>query len=194
MNPISQTSHVSSGWDFSETCWVVSLLNTGSALTGHAMIVVEGIENNRLFIGQYEVRSKIIIDQTIGDVMQRTMGNAQGYIAEIRVIENFDEYTRDYKDYSHKSWYATPEKVRIMIDTVKDASQAIKNAIENGEDLPFKYQAAGSSRFWLLGGNGGESCVTWAEKQLKLAEVGNGTIWADLVKAFPEWHTDCVIS
>lgn len=188
-------SRVSSGWEFSEQAWVVSLLNTGSVLTGHAVIVVEGIENNTVFVGQYEVSSKIIVDQTVGDVMQRTMGNAQGYIAEIRVIENVGKYTRNYEGYTHKSWYATPENVRIMIDSVKGASEAIKYAIESGEDLPYKYQTAGSSRFWLLGGNGGESCVTWAENQLKLAQIGNGTIWADLVKAFPEWHAEgCVVS
>jgi hypothetical protein len=193
MNSINYKSSVS-GWEFSEKSWVVSLLNTGSKVTGHAMIVVEGIENDTLFVGQYEVYSKIIVDETISDVMQRTIGNSQGYISKIRVIENFGEFTRDYGQYSHKCWYAMPEDVRKMILSIKNAQQLIEQAIENHEDLPFKYQTAGSNRLSILGGNGGDSCVTWAESQLVIANIGNSFILADLIKAIPQLHTECVIS
>lgn len=181
-----------SGWEFNDKICVVSFLNTGSPLTGHGAIVVEGVINETLFIGQYEVRSKIVVDETISDVVQRTMGNAQGYIAEIRVIEN-DQYTRDYSKYSHKSWYASPENVQLMIQSIKNEQRILQQAVANGEELPYKYQTAGSNRSWYLGGNGGESCVTWAERQLAVAQIGNGLIIGDWVKAVPELHTCTVL-
>jgi hypothetical protein len=181
-----------SGWEITEQASVVSLLNTGSKLTGHALIVVEMVKNNIIFVGQYEVKGKYVVDETMGDFVQRTTGNAQGYIAKIEVFEN-GEYTRDYSGYSHKSWYATPDNVQLMIQSIKTAKQTLEQAMERGE-FPYKYQTAGSNRWWLLGGNGGESCVTWAEKQLAIAQVGNSYVLADLIKALPELHTDCVIS
>lgn len=192
MNPVSQIS----GGELSQNMWVVSLMNTGSALTGHAVIVAEGIqENGDLFWGQYEVYGKIIVDQRVADVVQRTTGNAQGYIAQINVRESTGPYTRDCTSFSRKSWTVDPENVQRMIESIKNAQTLTEQANANNEEPPFKYQTAGSGRFSWLGGNGGNNCTTWAEEQLAQAGIGNGSILADLIKAMPELHADgCVVS
>ena len=178
---IRYNSCVKEGWDYTEGKWIVSLLNTGGKLSGHAVIVVERVESAIPSVSQYDLKSKMIVDETYGDTVQRTTGNAQGYIAEIRVIPNI---TRDYKNYPGKCWYAEPADVKKMIDSIEKAKKEIEEGHDRGV-LP-KYQSGGSERWWWLGGNRGDNCVTWAEKQLIVANIKNEGHILDSLKASPQ--------
>lgn len=189
---MTSVSRVNSQFVATQDNWVVSLFNTGAAYAGHAMLVVEGVdENYGLFVGQYEVSRKFVETETLSDLVQKTIGNSQGFIYTIRVIEG-DTYTnpQDYSTFSSRSWYAKPEAIKYMIQSIKDQKEKIEEAKKNNQPLPDLYQAAGSYRWWFLGGNGGESCLTWAEKKLRLADIEPKGSWFDWIKAFPELHVD----
>ena len=128
----------------------------------------------------------MIVDETYSDTLQRATGNAQGYIAKIRVIGT-PNYTRDYRGYNARSWYAAPEDVKKMIAAIKDAKAEIEDAIAKDRNLP-KYQSAGSERWWRLGGNRGDNCVTWAEKQLVIAHIHNDPSMLD--STAPQLHVN----
>lgn len=183
VNPMLK-SQIQPSWDILEQSWVVSLLNTGSKIGGHAVIVVEGIKNNRIWVGQYDIKAIAVIEKAT-DLVQSSIGNIPGYINRIDIFER-DSYGRDYSQYSAKSWMASPEKIEIMITKIKEAKERLNN-----EDAPF--QAAGNKRSLILGGNGGHNCVTWAEEQLTHAGIGNGTIKTDKIKAAPQIHAGCAI-
>jgi hypothetical protein len=189
---VSLTSQVNSKFYITQDQVVASLFNTGSACAGHAMIVTEGLdEKDNLTVGQYEVRSKLIVSRTIGEKVQQTMGNCQGYIAEIRVIEtNRYTYPKEFAELSSKSWYAKPEEIQKMVQSIVEDKTAIEKAIAEGKELPLLYQTAGSQRWWWFGGNGGDSCLTWAENKLREAGIEPKTSWFDYIKAVPEFHVD----
>lgn len=194
----ASASYVNPKFHFDNNTCVVSLLNTGSAWLGHAVIVVESKKGGQLFVGQYEVYGKILkepVDKTWMDTTQSLMGNKQGYIGKIRVIET-DRYTDsdDLSKFSSKSWYAKPESVQKMIDSIKrlrdeleETKRQIKAHMKAMNDLP-AYQIAGSYRTPVLGGNGGESCITWAENRLREAGIEPDSSWWDYIKAIPEKH------
>ena len=178
-------SQIEPSWEIREKSWVVSLLNSGSKIGGHAVIVVEGIQNNRVWVGQYDITASAVIETTT-DIVQDSLGNTPGYIDQIRIFEG-DKYGRDYSNFSSKSWTADPEKVAHMITKIKEMQARLPD-----EKIPF--QKAGSKRWPYFGGNGGDNCVTWAEKQLAIAGVGNAAIKADKIKASPAMHvTTCAI-
>jgi len=182
-------SQVNPTYQFDQTKCVVSLFNTGSALTGHGMLVVEREKNEKPLVAQCEVVGKIIVDETRGERYQGKIGNAQGYITKIRVIEG-ENYTspKKYSTIPSKSWYATPEAVEKMIQSIIFDRDRTKAAMDKGEEPPIKYQVAGSYRAWILGGNEGENCLTWAENKLRVAGIEPKTTWLDWIKAVPELH------
>lgn len=190
MEPL--TSKVNPHFSITKEQATVSLFNTGPVYAGHAMIVVERLdEQGKLVVGQYEVLGKIVVTRTAGEIFQRTLGNSQGYIAQIRIIEQASyTYPGDYADLASKSWYAKPEAVKKMIRSIKEQQAKIEGAIAQGKELSDLYQTAGSQRWWWLGGNGGESCLTWAEKKLRIAGIEPQGSWLDYIKAMPVLHVE----
>lgn len=190
----TMTSKINPKFHMDQNNSVVSLLNTGSAWTGHAVIIVEGMtKEGSLFVGQYELRAKMLKSsgtQTMMDVLQGSTGNNQGYIGELRVIET-DRYThpKDLSEFSSKSWFVRPEYVQKMIDAIKKEYDELEEAKAERRELP-PYQSAGSYRTRALGGNGGENCLTWAENRLRIAMINPINSWFDWIKALPELHVD----
>ncbi|MCH9626353.1 MAG: hypothetical protein S4CHLAM123_15500 [Chlamydiales bacterium] len=179
-----------------ENDWVVSLYNTGSVIAGHAMISVQGVELYNDFFGQYELTNKIVVKETIGQRYQASIGNNQGFIANIRVIESHQNNNpKNLEELSSRSWYASPENVKNMIASIKEDQKEIKKALEKDdvESLP-PYQTGGVHRFTWLGSNGGHSCLTWAEEKLQVANINPSTSMFDSIKACPELHVNsCAI-
>ena len=171
--------------------WLVSLVNLkaseASSLHGHAVIVVEGVEDGKPLFRAYDIiRGKI---DPVGQSswIQRLMGNETSVIGDIREFRKND---RNYSAHDSAQWYAPPVAVAQMISMIHLHIHAFQNAKLNGTvPQQFKFQTAGSGRLWILGGNGGENCVTWAEKQLVVAGIGNRAIKVlDSIKASPALH------
>jgi hypothetical protein len=137
----SLTSKVNPHFSITKEQAAVSLFNTGPVYAGHAMIVVERLdEQGKLVVGQYEVLGKIVVTRTAGEIFQRTLGNSQGYIAQIRIIEQPSyTYPGDYADLASKSWYAKPEAVKKMIRSIKEQQAKIEEAIAQGKELSDLY-------------------------------------------------------
>jgi hypothetical protein len=187
---MSSTSRIKPEWNITEGSWVVSLLNTGSKIGGHAVIVVEGYQDNHLWVGQYDIKA-IATAEKVADVVQNSIGNTQGYIYKIDIFEK-EIYGRDYSSFASQSWTASPDDVRAMIQEIHQQKELLEEGKRVG-NLVFPFQTAGCKRLSILGGNGADNCVTWAEKYLAIARIGNEEIKTDKVKASPAIHVTCVI-
>lgn len=206
-------SRINESFEFTETKWVVSLVNTIDQGTGkwlgHTVIVVEGIrDNGNLFIGEYDIQAAALKKSSLGSI-----GNTEGVICDIRCNpDSFDEPKinraakfegafRDYrhKDFSAKSWFTTANAAINMIQTIEAEALSLSTEINEAHnemreaDLPL-YQTAGASRYSIFGGNGGHNCVTWAEEKLKIAGINHSSV-IDPKKAIPAVHVmSCVVS
>lgn len=164
-------SKVKSNYEFDEETWVVSVVNTGDKLPGHAIIVVEGIKlldergAKSAFITQYDIQAALFPNE-----MQDSVLNKKGYIKEIRIFET----SRDYKLYQSKSHYALPEKVKDMIASIEADKIICERASKNEPNYEFpSYQLYGEGFFGSKGK--GDNCAGWCDKKLALAGIGNGT-------------------
>lgn len=180
---LSERSKVNTNWEFDDQAWVLSLVNTRDEhpcceLEGHSQIVVEGkLPNGEVFVMRFDIVRHGNTSYTIRD--------HKGYSA------------KDYSKLESTQWFATPTAVHAMIRSIRDDQRDLENLRKHDEahktnfaDVIYRYEKAGSKRWtWLLGGNGGENCVTWAEKKLALAWSGNRGKVFDLVGASPRIHT-----
>ncbi len=192
------TSRVNPKWDFDKQKWMVSLVNTGTVLGGHAIIVVEGVkENGNLFVRQFDILAR---EYTItnADAFQKSLGNVQGYISKIRIFKTYNN-SIEYSQYSSENWYASPQEVKDMRRSIKVKQRTIAQVttedgvLLEGREPPYKYQMAGSKRLWIFGGNQGDNCVTWALKEIVQANIlknGDGGKKIDLIKAPPQAHVN----
>lgn len=178
-------SAVNSKYQFDSTQCVVSLLCTelfeSRTPFGHAVIIVEMMKNKELFVGQYELLCFKPLEKDYR-YFQSLINNDQGRVTVIRSREGNKYYKNEkknidteklYTESPSKSWYAKPEDVQKMIDTIE---KDIKEVVEGCKNATFPkfYQSYGSSRCHIFGGNGGDNCVTWANKMMAIAKVGNG--------------------
>jgi len=198
-NPIKPLkSKVNPEYDFDNQRYVVHLINTGDALGGHLVILVEGLKNDgSLFVRQFDIRARERTETT-QDTLQSTLGNTQGYISAILTHKQYRPgFNYSQKSHSPQPWYATPEAVKRMRTSIKDKQRQLNDALDEngklkeGKEPPFKWQMAGSRRWWGLGGNGGDNCVTWSQRELIEANIMKPEEAAkkiDLVKAPPEAH------
>jgi hypothetical protein len=166
-----RSSRVKENYEFNTEIWVVSVLNTGSKLGGHAMIVVEGIQRNshslydQLFIGQYDIRATL-------DEFQDSSLNSKGKITEIKCHEGF-EYKREYKMYTSKCHYVTPLKAKEMIASIKEDQAVCERASHGKGDYP-SFQYLGTNHL-LSETNMGDNCASWCLKKLAIAGIGDGS-------------------
>lgn len=185
-----EVSRVNPSWNFDEQNWLVSLVDIQDPhccnFHGHAQIVIEGQEAGKTFVRRYDI---IRGGKTYySSDFQRLVGNEEGTIGEIREFIGYS--AKSYKELSSKQWSAPSEAVKMMIASILEEKRALEIAKAEGKaSILFKYQNAGSGRWtWLLGGNGGENCITWAEKHLATIKIGNGMKVLDFKKASPVVH------
>lgn len=186
MIPMSQVRPNSS---LDANFFLVSLVNTQETtccgFRGHAQIVVEGIEHGLPFFRRFDM---IRGGKThFSSKFQKWCGNEEGTIGEIR--ENGPSQ-RNYALLESTQWRVPAADANRMMDAIRQERAALEQAKRDGTDKDlFKYQNAGSKRWkLLLGGNGGENCVTWAEKKLAIAGAGNRGVILDSSKASPKMH------
>jgi hypothetical protein len=156
-----------------------------------------------LFFGEYDITGNSFEND---NSWQAWLGNTMGYITKVRCnpenhlnAENsggYDGAYRDYcsKQYSAKSYYASPEAALKMIRAIEADAATLRReidlAVRENQNVvwPFTYQKAGSFRWSIWGGNGGDNCITWAEGKLAIAGVGNGKVVLDSKMASTEVH------
>lgn len=149
-------------------------------------------------IGYYDVQAQENYDPRPQD--QKSLCeqvNKQGFISRIRHYEgpNYDTIEeRDCRLYNRKSWYTSFELATLMIVDIKARALFLESEMEAGRGSPYPFQLVGSHSVvnlcgGSLGGNQGENCITWAEKRLIIAHVGNGSKPKDVLVAHPATHT-----
>lgn len=195
MSPISSKypSQVNPKFEYSSSVWLASM----QSVKYHSRIILEGVIDGQKFRGRYELCNFMDTANVVGGVFQKKIGNIPGVIDSINVVEEADDVQdhREYEaSYSSKSWFVSPARAQTMIAKIKEEQAVIAREKEeyerNGDIRVFThlYQCAGSARSLILGGNGGENCVTWAEKMLAIADAGNGVKPIDSIKAAPQAH------
>lgn len=192
-------STVNKAYEVSTTLWAISVLNTGSLLTGHSVIVVEGLKEDdsffpKRFIGHYDIKAKPFEGQS-------SLGNTKGFISKVTIEENEKvtfEGKEDYYRFHSKTYYRSPLEAKAMIESIKKDKQLVApykekrdtekaNAPKNITNLaleeylqskigepPLKYQLVGKNS--LLADDGaGDNCAGWVLEKLAIANIGDGS-------------------
>lgn len=181
-------------YTFDETTWVITVLNTGTRLAGHSVIVIEGQNKNPItnkienFIGQYDIKFTPY-------TLQESSFNIKGYISAVDIFEN-SHSTRDYSRYTAKSYPVDAMKAKEMIRSIKAdqvKTEQLIRMIESGsvqeESIDsyfiqnqgfFEYQLMGKSSY-LADDGAGDNCAGWVLAKLAVAGIGDGS-----GKPFPE--------
>ena len=152
-------SRVTTDYEFNEEEWVVSVLNSGSAIEGHSVLVVEGMDNGHLFVGHYDINAKIIT-------------GGKGVITRINCNES-DSYLFEYKEFTRKSYRYIPKgKVREMISSIRADAKAVQEA-KAGEGPSLRYQLFGKNST-LSNLDDGHNCASWVQEKLSIAGIDHG--------------------
>ena len=178
--------------------WVISVMNTGSILGGHSVMVIEGIGQyservglfgNGFFVNQYDIRAIVF------ESGSSSASNCKGIISEVRCFEG-NEHTRDYSKFPAKSHYCDPNRAKEMIYSIhqdkqkvesfmkeihnienietKEAQQERLAALLSSEDKYLKYQTRGAHGI-LTKISDGDNCAGWCNEKLAIAGIGDGT-------------------
>lgn len=164
-------STVNNKYEFNSTIWVISVLNKGSKLGGHATIVVEGLQNNpmgfhnELFVGQYDINAVPFEDQ-------KSRLNVKGAITKICCFES-NTYTnkQPYSSYPSKSYLVGYQDAKAMIASIKEDKRICEQASRNEQEYPL-YQYLGKKHF-LADEEEGDNCASWCVSKLAVAGVGD---------------------
>lgn len=162
-------SKIKKGCYFDKDSWLVSVLNTGDKLSGHSVLVVEGIRmnpitsRNELFVKQYDIQAELYQEQT--DFINR-----KGKIVEVRCFEG---YSRELSIYPSRSYNVNPIKAKEMIKSIEQDIAICEKAKKRQAEFP-NYQLVGEGHF-LSDIGMGDNCASWSIKKLAIAGYGDGT-------------------
>lgn len=166
-------SIIDSEYEYDEKTWVVSVVNSGGNLGGHAMIIVEGLDSSpsfhaKPFIGQYDMKAT--------PVEMESSLNTKGRITDIRCFEG-EKAGREYKDkagkkYPSRSCYLSPLNCKAMIQDIKAEQKVCESAREGKNDYPL-YQYLGANSFFTDTGMG-HNCQSWCSAKLAIAGYDDG--------------------
>jgi len=158
----------------------LSVLNTGNKFSGHSVLVVEGIEGDKLFVGQYDITATIAPPaagdakqdgQATGVINQASIENnfnVKGHINKIRCYES-ENYSIDYSKFSSKSYrYVPASAAKRMISSIKSDAKRIDENLEKQ-----RYQFLGKNFPWVNSDNG-HNCASWVQEKLEIAGIDHG--------------------
>ncbi len=168
-------SQINSDFTFTKEVFVVSLVNIGDPILGHATLVVEGVRTkdvgsfseDELFIGQYD-----IVVEYEDSVLQNINPNRSGIIKEIRIFES-NSYGKDYTQYRSESYLVDVDNVDRMLESIMEDHEIVEQS-KQGICEPLLYQRLGKDHPWInlfsLNENG-DNCMGWCLEKLAIAEV-----------------------
>ncbi|OGO95711.1 MAG: hypothetical protein A3F41_03775 [Coxiella sp. RIFCSPHIGHO2_12_FULL_44_14] len=151
---------------FDAAVWLISIVNTGDKLTGHALLVIEGIQyshttHQKLFVGQYDIVAKM-------DKTDPSMLNKKGYIASIRIFEQ-GRYGRQYEHFPSKTYSIDPIDAKLIIRSIKEDHVLCQQAAKGEIEYP-KFQLVGDKHLFSKIGMG-DNCASWCMKKLKAGGI-----------------------
>lgn len=199
-------SSVNPAWILNTDNPIVSLINVTNVRStvpvasdllkitrGHAIAVVEYLRpDGTRFTAQYDIQATGET-RTLGDLFQGSIGNSQGYIHEVRTYDTAENppepaWIASYSRHSSQQWRTSHANAARFARIMNHFRLGVEIAEKTGEPL-YKYQVAGSNRFVLLGGNGGDNCVTFLKSRMEETEIiAREALWGDSIKASPERH------
>lgn len=167
------------GYEFNKKKWVISILNTGSPFTGHAVLLLEGLKlDGTLFVVRYDIQAELWRES-------QSSVNKKGYISEIRCIEN-PRHVGEYKKYTHNSFYISNvrkagetqsevEKLIAGIEEDRCRVEAYKKYVADGKKPtatvePVLYQFLGKQGC-CVDPDDGDNCAGWCLDKLEAAGV-----------------------
>lgn len=160
--------------------WCISRMNIAGSLTkGGASIIIEGInKEGQRFVRQFDIKVKVV-EETVQDIIQSSLGKYQGYVSEIRESERYSYLPGPGS--KPETWLREPDKVEAMMENIREQ----RRKVEKGEI--FRLRPAGAWQSGCLRGNTAHDCLAWTEEKLKIAEAGS---WCkttmDPIKAIPD--------
>jgi len=176
-------SKVSEDFTFNEEVWVVSILNTGAKMSGHSVILVEGIKDGAAFVRQCDITAELLPEET-KSIIREPFRNVKGKINQVRIFESYHP-TLEYDKKSSRSVYADPESVLLMLNAIEqDRDTTIK--AQRGEGLYLQYEYSG--RYSMFSSGAADNCPTWCYEKLKIAGINITPVGFDYIKAMPEKH------
>lgn len=183
-------SRVKPDLQYNQNTFLVCLASGGGILGGHAIITVEGLlADGTLFERVCDITAGPAPDEKPSP-LQDSFGNQQGVITKIRLYSGFQAGV-DYTGLNSNSWYTTSAKVMKLVASIEAKKQELEDSLAANKPSPFKYQTAGSRRWFGFGGNGGDNCLTWTQRELIQANIlteGEAVKVIDIVKAPPNLH------
>lgn len=188
-----QKSRLKQGKEFDGATWVVSVINSGEKLGGHAVLVVEGLLPHQettvssssavhaapprvLFVGQYDINAvPDDADQATGSLV--SVKNRTGRITKVNMREN-DHYAHPKGDEFYQrqstSFLVLKENVDLMIESIRADHEKVEAAKRGEEEYP-KFQQFGSKGGLLQAlfseGAGGMNCAEWCIEKLAAGGV-----------------------
>lgn len=165
-------SQVNARFEFDEDIWVVSVLNTGAATGGHAILVVEGMQAAQLFVGQYDIRAQ----------GSPAPGSSVNIIGQINNV-----FIRESNNYSYPGGYQKLSSQSFTMDA--RCFPDLKASILADKDITDKANTSGSGhiKYELVGSKGvlhalfgsdygGINCAEWCQRKLKVIGLDAGKL------------------
>lgn len=183
-----QKSRVKPLYTFDEDQWVISVINGGRATSGHAFLLVEGLQQatqsaetrSTLFVGQYDITATMDGNLPDPGFFSSTLEkvNPMGTVSQVRAFEGsayrYPDDEQYYQQFSSRCWHASPENVLAMIESIKKDKAAVDQA-NRGEGEPIRFQLIGSKGGPLQAlfseENGGLNCAEWCMQKLTVADI-----------------------
>jgi hypothetical protein len=160
---------------YNNEIWIISIINWGSKIGGHCVLLVEGAEENGTnFIGEYH----ICVEQEPSTQQEKESFfnkhiNKYGIIKEIKINEDdhyYENHIASYVKLSSRSYAVEPMLARKMISSIyADAKQCEENNY-------IKYQFLGD-RHPLATKLAGINCAEWCRLKLLEAKVDVNAIF-----------------
>ncbi len=158
-------SFINSGVILTEKNWGVSIVSTKKAGTGHAFLIIEGIEKTKNpeedLEGRIIFRSDFFINK---EVRQRCSGSVGEGFVKLKEL-NFEEMYDTIKDCSYQSYTLSSEM----------AAKLVKQLIEDsGKPHTYNYLGANQSSSIITSASVFHNCASWCIE--KLQQVGVETM------------------
>jgi hypothetical protein len=185
---ISGNSRVKPKESFSEKSYLVSLLNVGSILEGHSMILIEGLvpspttslslEDTPL-LSESNTYSGTLFNNNANsntpslyirqyDVFaefnddKEKLFNKKGYISLIRCFKSYGE--KEYEKFTSSTWLVSRDNALEIAKSIEEDEKKM----ENEEKIPYHYLP--KNHFLSSKDDDGMNCTEWCK--LKLAAGG----------------------
>ena len=155
--------------------WLVTLMNTVTGLAGilggHNAILVEGIQEDKLFVRQCDIGARA--ENKSSGTMGVPIRDVHGVISKIRIFETYYDNRNDYNGLLKRSWPVARTQAEAMLQSIAQDKDKT-DAAERGEGSYLPYRFSGRYKITLFSSDekgGGDNCASWCIEKLKIAHI-----------------------